>query len=121
MGAAGQVRRFIDNTGGGTNIGAFDPEDGNQGNIEMKLVYKPLGGNNADVEMNKRQRKVINLLLDAGPGGFEGSLTARKYRGRTKASPATAKRDIADLLKRKIIKQNSGAGRSVSYDLLWPE
>jgi len=39
------------NTGGGTNIGAFDSYDANTGNLEMKLVYKPLGGTNADVEI----------------------------------------------------------------------
>ena len=28
---------------------------------------------------NERQRKVVNRLLDAGSGGFEGGLTTRKY------------------------------------------
>ena len=38
-------------TGTGTNIAAFNGLDGNQGLLEMKLVYKPLGGSNADVEI----------------------------------------------------------------------
>jgi Fic family protein len=75
----------------------------------------------ARLSLNKRQQKAVNRLLDAGPGGFEGSLTTRKYRSMTKTSPTTAKRDIADLLDKGIIKQNPGGGRSVSYDLIWPE
>jgi Fic family protein len=73
----------------------------------------------AQFTLNERQQKVINRLLDAGPGGFLGGLTNRKYRGLTKATPTTAKRDIADLLTKGIIKQNPGGGRSVSYNLVW--
>jgi Fic family protein len=75
----------------------------------------------AELSLNERQRKVLNRLLDAGPGGFEGGLTTRKYRGLTRASQTTAKRDIADLLDKGIIEQNPGGGRSVSYELVWPE
>jgi Fic family protein len=75
----------------------------------------------AELSLNERQRKVLNRLLDAGPGGFEGGLTTRKYRGLTRASQTTPKRDIADLLDKGIIEQNPGGGRSVSYELVWPE
>jgi Fic family protein len=71
--------------------------------------------------LNARQQKVINRLLDAGPGGFEGGLTTRKYRGMTKTSQATAKRDISELLEKGVLTKNSGGGRSVSYDLVWYE
>lgn len=74
-----------------------------------------------EVSLNDRQRKVLNRLLDAGPGGFEGGLTTRKYRGLTKTSQATAKRDIADLVDTGILQRNPGGGRSASYDLVWPE
>lgn len=70
--------------------------------------------------LNKRQRKVINRLLDAGPGGFEGGLNNRKYVGLTKASRESAKRDIAALLKMGILEKNPGGGRSASYNLVWP-
>jgi Fic family protein len=73
----------------------------------------------ADTSLNDRQRKVVNRLLDAGQGGFEGGLTNRKYRGMTKTSRETAKRDIANLVGLGILKKNSGKGRSVSYDLVW--
>ena len=39
------------NTGGGSNIGAFDAQDGDLGTKEMQLIFKPLGGTSADVEI----------------------------------------------------------------------
>ena len=75
----------------------------------------------SQTEISARQQKVINRLLDAGQGGFEGGLTTRKYAGMTKTSKATGYREITDLLKKKVLIQNPGKGRSVSYDLAWPE
>ncbi len=75
----------------------------------------------AQVQINERQRKVINRLLDAGKGGFEGGLTTRKYVSMTKASRATAFREISDLLEKDLLRQNPAKGRSVSYDLTWSE
>lgn len=72
-------------------------------------------------QITERQRKVINRLLDLGPGGFKGGLTTRKYTGMTKASRATSYREITDLLNKKMLIQNPGKGRSVSYDLAWPD
>lgn len=74
---------------------------------------------NGTVEINGRQRKVINLLLDAGPGGFVGGLTTRKYVSIAKTSRVTAYREITDLLEKGLIKQNEGIGRNVSYDIKW--
>lgn len=73
------------------------------------------------VALTARQRKVINRLLDVGPGEFSGRMTTRKYAGMTKASRATSYREITDLLNKKILVQNLGKGRSVSYDLAWPK
>lgn len=71
--------------------------------------------------LTARQRKVINRLLDAGPGGFTGGLTTSKYASITKASRATSYREISDLLDKKMVVQNPGKGRSVSYELAWPK
>jgi Fic family protein len=71
--------------------------------------------------MNERQRKVVNRLLDAGPGGFEGGLTTRKYVSMAKVSRATAFREISALVERQVLRQNPGRGRSVNYDLVWPD
>ena len=70
-------------------------------------------------DLNDRQRKAINRLLEAGPGGFEGGLTNRKYAGMTHISRATAQRELADLVTKGILRPNPGKGRSASYDLVW--
>lgn len=71
------------------------------------------------LSLSDRQKKVINRLLDAGPEGFEGGLTTRKYASMTKVSRPTAFREIDQLLELGIIKKNPGMGRSVSYNLVW--
>ena len=74
----------------------------------------------AHLGLNERQRRVVNRLFEAGPGGFQGGLTNQKYRGITKTTRETAKRDMADLAAKGILARNPGGGRSVSYDLVWP-
>lgn len=73
---------------------------------------------NEHLELNTRQRKILNRLLDAEPGGFEGGLTTRKYVAIAKTSRATAFREIDDLLKKKLIKPRAGKGRSASYEVV---
>ncbi len=75
----------------------------------------------SQLNLNHRQRKAINRLLDAGPGGFEGRLTNRKYAGMNHVSRATTQRELADLVKKGILRPNPGGGRSASYDLIWEE
>jgi len=75
----------------------------------------------AQTNVRERQSKVLNRLLDAGPGGFEGGLTNRKYAGITHVSRATAQRELADLVEKGILRPNPGGGRSTSYDLCWDE
>ena len=71
-------------------------------------------------QINERQRKVINRLLDAGKGNFEGGLTTRKYVSMAKTSRATAFREISALLENGFLHQKPAkGGRSVSYDLNW--
>ncbi len=66
--------------------------------------------------LNERQRKALNVMLDAGPGGFVGGMTNRKYSHLTKASPATAQRDLAELVALECLAL-VGAGRAVRYEL----
>lgn len=70
-------------------------------------------------DLSERQRKVVNRLLDAGPDGFEGGLTNRKYVGMTRTSRATAFRELSDLVAKGILEQNPGGGRNASYALAW--
>ncbi len=71
----------------------------------------------AATSLNTRQRKVVNRLLDAGPGGFESGLTNRKYRAMTGTTPETAKRDLAHLVELGILVRAAAGGRSARYDL----
>ena len=66
--------------------------------------------------MNERQRKVVQKLLDAGPGGFVGGMSAEKYVNITGTSKATATRDLADLTEKDVL-VISGQGRGTRYAL----
>jgi Fic family protein len=69
-----------------------------------------------DKELTPRQRKVINALLDAGPGGFAGGMSTKKYEHLTGASRATSSRDLIELAQAGLLRQE-GAGRSTRYGL----
>ncbi len=71
--------------------------------------------------LNVQQSKVLNRLLDGGPGGFEGGLSAAKYKGLAKVSKATATRHLQELLDKGCIVRLDGGGRSTRYDINWPE
>jgi len=64
--------------------------------------------------LNERQLKAVRRMLDAGPEGFEGGMNARKYVALTKASKATATRDLQHLLELGAFIQEGG-GRSTRY------
>jgi Fic family protein len=69
-----------------------------------------------DVPLNKRQRIVINKLLE----GVEGKLTTSKWAALTKSSTDTALRDIQQLVERGVLMRNEAGGRSTSYSLAAP-
>ena len=73
----------------------------------------------AQTELNERQKKVLNRILEAGPLNFAGGLTTRKYVSIAKVSRATAFREISDMLDKKVLRQLTGKGRSVHYDIIW--
>jgi Fic family protein len=77
--------------------------------------------NHRDTPLNAEQRKVLNRMLEAGPGRFEGGLTPRKYLALTGATKITASRHIADLVAKGVIVRAEGAaGRSTHYNLAIP-
>jgi Fic family protein len=65
-------------------------------------------------QLNPRQRKGIERMLEAGPDGFAGGMTTRKYIAITRTSKATATRDLQELADQHILTP-AGAGRSVHY------
>lgn len=70
--------------------------------------------------LNKHQVKVLNRLLDAGPSGFEGDLSARKYMGIAGVSKATATRHLVDLQTKGALVKLEGGGRQTRYAVNWP-
>ena len=69
-------------------------------------------------ELNERQQKVIRRMLDEGPEGFEGGMSARKYVGIAKTSKATATRDMQHLLEIGAFKRlGEAGGRSTRYEV----
>jgi len=68
-----------------------------------------------DVDINERQRKVINRLWD----GFEGKLTSSKWAKMCCCSQDTALRDINDLIFKGMLRNSGEGGRSANY--LLPE
>ena len=66
--------------------------------------------------LNERQVKALQRMLDAEPDGFGGGMTNRKYAHLTRASPATAQRDLADLVTKGCL-ELVGSGRGAHYAL----
>lgn len=67
-------------------------------------------------ELNERELKALNRMLDEGPDGFEGGMNAKKYMSLTGASKATATRDLQHLRDLGILVPEGG-GRSVRYQV----
>jgi Fic family protein len=87
--------------------------DGAQVTLKAVIAKARFWDRTKDLQLNDRQRSVINRLLD----GFEGKLTSSKYANLTKCSQDTAHRDILALVDRGVLVQNPEGGRSTSYSL----
>ncbi len=90
-----------------------------QETLEGVLGVARFWQNVARLDLNKRQIKVLDKLLKAGPGGFKGGLKPHKFKSMTGASRATVHRDISDLVDKRILVTGEAGGRSTSYDLNW--
>lgn len=65
-------------------------------------------------QLNDRQMQILRRMLDEGPDGFEGGMSAKKYMVISGASKATATRDLQDLAEKHILVP-TGGGRSTHY------
>jgi len=65
-------------------------------------------------DINERQKKVMNRLFEAEPAGFVGGLSAGKYIKITKATRATATRDLQKLVDLGIL-HKTGQRRYARY------
>jgi Fic family protein len=68
-------------------------------------------------KLNERALKVISKMFDAGLKGFVGGMNAKKYMGITKASKATATRDLQYLVSIGVF-ESKGEGRSTHYHII---
>jgi Fic family protein len=67
-------------------------------------------------QLNDRQLRALRRMLDEGPDGFEGGMSAKKYMTITGAPKATATRDLQDLAEKGIFVP-TGGGRSTQYQI----
>lgn len=65
-------------------------------------------------QMNPRQEKALIRMFDAGPDGFEGGLSAKNYMTFTDTAPATARRDLVDLVTKGALNR-TGERRGTRY------
>ncbi|MEQ6333873.1 Fic family protein [Sphingobium sp. MK2] len=56
-------------------------------------------------QINARQEKALIRMFTEGPDGFKGGLSAANYRTITDAAPATATRDLAELVELKALRR----------------
>ncbi|MBK6946696.1 MAG: Fic family protein [Haliscomenobacter sp.] len=66
--------------------------------------------------LNPRQEKVLQRMFEAGPEGFTGGMSAKKYMSIAKTSKATATRDLQYLAQIGALVP-LGGGRSTRYGL----
>lgn len=82
--------------------------------VFSRILYKAdFWNKHAKTELNERQKKLLNRVLD----GFEGKLTSSKWAKIAKCSKDTAIRDINDLIGKSILQKESAGGRSTNYEL----
>ncbi len=67
-------------------------------------------------QLNERQLRIVRRMLEKGPKGFEGGMSAKKYIAITHTSKATATRDLQDMVERGALVL-SGKGRSTRYQV----
>ena len=80
------------------------------------LIKKNQLYHRAQGQINSRQEKVLARMFREGPDGFVGGLSAEKYRGITGAPPATATRDMQDLVNKGLLIR-SGERKHTRYHL----
>jgi Fic family protein len=70
-------------------------------------------------QLNDRQERALVRMLREGPEGFKGGLSAGNYVSITGASPATATRDLADLVAKGALVR-TGERRHARYHIAIP-
>ncbi|MBT2335263.1 Fic family protein [Variovorax paradoxus] len=71
----------------------------------------------AHPQLTPSERKVLNKLYDAGPGGFLGGMSTEKYVAIAGVSRATAYRELTELVALGVLAR-TGQGRGTRYALI---
>jgi Fic family protein len=82
-------------------------------NLDIVVAKSEFWDKATQLEVNERQRRILNMLLD----GFAGKLTTSKWAKINKTSHDTALRDIQDLIEKDILVKEPSGGRSTAYEL----
>ncbi|NEX64908.1 Fic family protein [Noviherbaspirillum galbum] len=82
--------------------------------LDRSLEKAQFWAEHAGKSLSEAQRKVVNVLLDAGPQGFDGGMSTRKYGSLARVSPATASRDLGALARLGML-TITGQGKSTRY------
>ena len=85
-----------------------------EGNVASILVKARFWERIADLTINDRQHRMLNLLL----GDFKGNLTTSKWGKIAKCSHDTALRDITSLVDYGVLARSAEGGRSTNYYLV---
>lgn len=85
--------------------------EGSEEILEKVLQKHHFWTRHATTQLNDRQIKLINKLLD----DFYGKLTTGKWAKIAKCSNDTALRDIQDLLEKEILVKDAARGRGTNY------
>jgi len=91
-------------------------------NIQIVVDKTKFWDRARELNLNEKQTKVINKLLNAGEGKFVGGLTNKKYRAITGTTQLTASRHIRELVDKGLLRMVEGhSGRSSRYDIVWSD
>lgn len=73
-------------------------------------------------DLNARQTKVLNKILDMGSENFQGALSKKKYMTIADTASTTASRDITQLIDIGCIRQVEGTnGRNIRYEIVFEQ
>ncbi|MFZ3052470.1 MAG: DUF4172 domain-containing protein [Sulfuricurvum sp.] len=72
-----------------------------------------------EYDLNPRQTKVLNKIMDMGVENFQGALSKKKYMTIADTASTTASRDITQLIEIGCIRQVEGTnGRNIRYEIV---
>lgn len=84
--------------------------------IDFILKKSIFWDHHKDTDLNKRQHKVVSKFFEFGENGLiKNGINSERYQNMTGCSPATATRDLKDMVDKGIIESSASGGRSMRY------